>query len=92
MKIEVVIWGDAWQRAGEEKLNPDAAKPLITHSVGFVLVENEEGVLLATDEWPSHPNHFYNLNFIPKGMIIARYALPYPPQLDPAQTDKPDKA
>lgn len=92
MKIEVVVWGDAWQKPGDKKLSADIAKPLITHSVGFMVLENEEGVLLATDEWPSYPDRFYNLNFIPKGMILARYALPYPPQLAPTQADKSDMA
>lgn len=92
MKIEVVVWGDAWQRAGETKLRAKIAKPMTTYSIGFLVHENEEGVLLATDQWPSHPNHSYNLNFIPTGMIKARYALPVPPQLDPEQTGKPDKA
>ena len=76
MKIVVVTWGDAWSNTTGrysskefEKYN----KPLMNMNCGWVLSENEKGILLGSCYIPEEEDvteeYYKEVFHIPKGMI-----------------------
>ena len=65
-RLVVVEWDDAWSEAGNAE-NIPKAEPSRVFTVGIVVVENEEGILL-TQSWGK--DGFGAFWFIPNGMIL----------------------
>jgi hypothetical protein len=65
----IVTWLDAWGEDKQvEKVDIDHS-PIVTDTIGFLIKENEVGVTIAMDSYPSHPTEVRNYAFIPRGMI-----------------------
>jgi hypothetical protein len=79
-RVEVIVWDDAHAELGVKSVE-DAQKiaPVRTYSVGFVVAENQHGVVLGGDIYKDHPDEIYGPSFIPHGMIVERVRLPFPP-------------
>ena len=72
MKIVRVTWDDAHVTTGETTIKAAAKiKPVRTSTVGFLVAENDEGLVIATDIYEKHPKTGKIINFIPYGMIVA---------------------
>ena len=72
MQIVEVIWDDAFSSSSEMSVE-DAlkAKPVRTHTVAFLLAENDAGVTLTTDRYPDDPKTGKLINFVPWEMIVG---------------------
>lgn len=76
-KIVTVIWGDAHTDSDEQTYDEivGAAHPSIIHTMGYVVYENEHGIVIA-GEWLPATNggdeSFRNTTFIPKPWIIQK--------------------
>ena len=70
MKTVEVTWLDA--HCSTDDTTIDAAKkqkPIKTFTVGYLVAENDEGVILATDRYAEDPKTVRMTNFVPWGMI-----------------------
>lgn len=72
-KIVVVVWDDAHCNL-DSASDDDLAKtePCRTRSVGWLVAENQHGVVIAMDRWDFKPftKDSGNYAFIPHGMIV----------------------
>ena len=70
-KLVEVTWHDAWYDAEEHsELNSrDHAKPAEVVSVGYLIVDDEAGVMLARNYHPTHDTYQHRY-FIPIGMVV----------------------
>ena len=69
-----VHWLDAWVSTSETSTKKAAKlKPVETVSVGFLVHEGEEGIVLAMDWWPKSPKQMKAYTFIPWGMVLEWY-------------------
>lgn len=78
-RLEIVVWDDA--HASTSVTDAKAAaliKPIRTYSAGFVVAENQHGVVLASDLYHDHPGEAYGPMFIPYGMIVKRLKVTLP--------------
>ena len=68
-KVEI-HWGDAFLDTDDFDLE-DAINttPVYRKTVGFLVVKNRHGYILATDTFDSDPKLFHAKMFIPKGMV-----------------------
>ena len=76
MKEQVVIieWGDAWSDDDKTTDEAQKSKCIETHTVGFLMSENDEGITICTDLYPVwDPKRGALTNFIPWGMINNFY-------------------
>lgn len=73
-KITVVEWADAWIDTDDFKVSR-AKKMKAVHrkTVGFFVAANEEGVILATDEYDKKKDGYAAPLFIPWGMVKNWY-------------------
>lgn len=71
MKILEVKWGDAWVDADDFSLS-DAKKlkPIVRTTVGFLITENSEVVVLCTDVYEKDKKTINTPMVIPRDMII----------------------
>lgn len=70
----VVLWNDAWIDATEPITLQDARlkhKPLTVKSFGWLLIEDEVGVTLASERYLDNSEHdiYRAATFIPRAMI-----------------------
>ena len=78
-RLEIVVWNDAHASTSTTDVKAAALlKPILTYSVGFVVAENQHGVVLASDLYHDHPGEAYGPMFIPHGIIINRWAVALP--------------
>jgi hypothetical protein len=72
----LVLWLDA-HMALERISRADAQKivPVLTHTVGHLIAQNEQGVTLAVDSYPSEEGIFANYHHIPRAMIVSTIEL-----------------
>lgn len=71
-----VIWDDAHVSTSETTIKQAAKnKAIRTHTVGYLIAENEEGLTLVTDQYPAHKKEGKVHNFIGWGMIVDWYYL-----------------
>jgi hypothetical protein len=85
MSYVIVVWEDAFSVAGE--ITTDDAKrltPQVTHSVGHLVSQTDDGVTIAVDAFPQRDvyNHHH---FVPSAMvveIIPLHAGPLPVEYD----------
>ncbi len=85
MNIELITWNDAWENTDEQSISPRNLKKLAqgmkTTTVGWIVSDTEEGVLMVAERWPTKPGHAKYITFIPTGMILSRQVLsPSPDQ------------
>ena len=71
MQVVEVAWNDAHCSTGETTLD-DAkkTKPVLTHTIGYLMANTDEGVTLATDIYPDDPKCGKIINFITHDMIV----------------------
>lgn len=78
-RLEIVVWDDAHANtASIERKSAAELKPIRTYSAGFVVAENQHGVVLASDLYHDHPDEAYGPMFIPHGMIVKRMRVALP--------------
>ena len=78
-----VVWNDAWVRADEPVTLADVAashKPMVIHTLGYLLREDEVGVSLA-NEFYDEDGTFRGRTFIYRPMLIS--VKPYRPPRKP---------
>lgn len=73
--LEVIEWMDAWCEDTEQDLSKIKCQPTPVFTVGWVVKENESGVLLAPELFPEEPGTTRYPSFIPAGMIVSRMKL-----------------
>lgn len=78
-RLEILVWDDAHASTSTTDFKAAALlKPVRTYSVGFVVAENQHGVVLASDLYHDHPGEAYGPMFIPLGMIVKRMKVTLP--------------
>lgn len=71
MKIVEIKWGDAWVDADDFSLdNAKKLKPIVRTTVGFLITENSEVVVLCTDFYEEDKKTINTPMVIPRNMII----------------------
>ena len=74
MKIVEVWWNDAWVDTNEISVKQALSKkPVLTVSVGQLIAENNEGVVMVVDSYPKSPKKGRVTNMIPWAMIVEYY-------------------
>lgn len=74
MQVVEVLWGDAHVSTNDISLKrASEVKPVMTVTVGFLVSENDDGLIIAMDRWPKHPKHVKVHTFIPWGMVEEYY-------------------
>lgn len=72
--IVEVVWDDAHVTTdGTTRKKAKKIKPERTHTIGYLICETKDGVVLATDRYPNSKKHFGIVNFIPWGMVVEWY-------------------
>ena len=73
-KIVEVEWLDAHATTGSTTLRKAAKiKAMRTITIGFLMSENDDGLVIATDIYPNSPKEGAGISFIPHGMIVNYY-------------------
>jgi|TARA_R110000824_G_scaffold22432_8_gene82110 hypothetical protein len=65
----IIFWNDAWGEDNSVDLKDIDNNPILTTSIGWLLVEDEIGVTISMDSYPSMPKDFRSTAHIPRGMI-----------------------
>lgn len=74
--IAVVEWGDAYIDTKDfTRKKAKTFKAIRRSSVGFLVAENDEGIVLATDKFKKKKDGYSAPMFIPWGMVINYYHL-----------------
>ena len=76
MKIVEIEWLDAHVSTSSTTIQKaEKIKPVVTRTVGYLVSENEEGIVMATDRYPKHPKEAKIINFVPWDMITEYYEI-----------------
>lgn len=77
-KLVMVEWGDAWSHSNwTNARQPDDCKPVRIWSVGWLIEQNESGVMIcARHDLDESEAQCGNRSFIPRGMIYEIRELP----------------
>lgn len=79
MNLELISWDDAWEETSVTNISPKRLKSLAkgyrTETVGFVISDTPQGVLMVSERWPNDPNKAKYVTFIPSAMITSRVRL-----------------
>ena len=71
MKVVEVVWDDAHVTLDECSIkDAQKTKPIRTHTIAYLMAENDYGITLATDIFPSDPKKGHMINFVPWGMVV----------------------
>jgi len=74
MKVVEVHWSDAHVTTSDMSIKKAARqKPIKTTTVAYLVAENDDGVVLATDSYPDDPKKVKIVNFVPWGVIDEYY-------------------
>jgi hypothetical protein len=74
--IVEVIWQDAHVTLDTLSVKQATKlKPILTHTIGYLMAYTDEGLSLATDTYPKQPKEGKIVNFIGWGMIVDWFAL-----------------
>ena len=74
MKTVEVWWGDAHVSTSDISIKKaSVVKPIMTVTVGFLVAENDDGIIIAMDRWPKDPKCVKVHTFIPWGMVEDYY-------------------
>ena len=69
--IVEVVWDDAHVSTGGTTLKKaEDIVPIRTRTVGYLMSDNEEGIVLASDIYPEEKKEGAIINFIPHGMVV----------------------
>ena len=72
MKIVEVIWDDAHVSVSEiTKKEAEKVRAERTKTVAYLVAENDDGVVLATDTYEKEPSTGKIINFIPWDIIVS---------------------
>lgn len=72
--IEVITWKDATSEYGWREPDEIEIKPAINKSAGFLVKENDDGVIIAMDYCPADGD-YNSTGYIPKSLIISRVTM-----------------
>ena len=71
MRICEVTWDDAFVSTGDYSVKKcQTLKPIRTKTIGYVVAENDLGIVMAADMYPKDTKHVKIINLIPWGMIV----------------------
>ena len=71
MKIVEVKWGDAWVDTDDFSLtDAKKLKPIVRSTIGFLITENKEVVVLCTDFYEKEKKIINTPMVIPRDMIL----------------------
>lgn len=74
MKIVEVYWNDAWVDTDEISVKQALRKkPILTVTVGQLLAENDDGLVIVVDSYPKSKTKGRVPNFIPWEMVTEYY-------------------
>lgn len=69
-----VHWIDAYVSTDDISIKKARTlKPIATITVGFLVYEGDEGIVLAMDWWPKDPKKMKAYCFIPWGMVVRSF-------------------
>lgn len=72
--VAEVHWVDAYVSTSEISYKKaEKLKPCRTITVGFLVYEGDEGIVLAMDWWPKSPKQMKAYTYIPWGMVEEVY-------------------
>ena len=70
MRVVEVLWGDAWISTGEVSFKKaETLKPVMRTSIGYLVCENDDGVVICMDKYEEDPKNVHTHAFIPWGWI-----------------------
>ena len=70
-KICEVTWDDAFVDSGDFKIDKCAKlKPIRTRTIGYLVCETPDGIVLATDSYEKDSKNVKIVNMIPWGMVV----------------------
>lgn len=70
MKVVEVLWGDAWIGTDDVSIKKAAKfKPVMRTTVGWLVAENKDGLVLCTDKYEKSKKIVNAPMFIPHGWI-----------------------
>jgi len=71
MKVVEVRWGDAWVDTDDFTLEEaKKLKPIVRSTIGFLLIENDQAVVLCTDFYEKDKKTINTAMVIPRDMIL----------------------
>ena len=71
MKVVEVKWGDAWVDTDDFSLtDAKKLKPVVRSTIGFLITENKEAVVLCTDFYEKEMKIINTPMIIPRDMIL----------------------
>ena len=74
MKIVEVHWNDAWVSTSSITIKKALEKkPIKTITVGHLIAENDDGIVMVLDIYPNDPKEGRVVNFVPWEMVTAYY-------------------
>jgi len=74
MKIVEVHWDDAWVDTDEISVKQALTKkPIRTITVGQLIAENDDGIVIVVDSYPKSPKKGRVTNMIPWSMVVYYY-------------------
>ena len=74
MKVVEVHWNDAWVSTACINTKKAATKkPIKTITVGHLIAESDDGIVMVLDIYPDDPKEGRVVNFVPWEMVTAYY-------------------
>ena len=71
MPVVEIIWDDAFSSSGDMTVKKAGkSKPIRTHTVGYLMAENDEGITVCADIYPKDLKTGAHIQFMPHGMIV----------------------
>ena len=71
MQVVEVRWGDAWVDTDDFTLEEaKKLKPIVRSTIGFLLIENDQAIVLCTDFYEKDKKTINTPMIIPRDMII----------------------
>lgn len=76
-RIEILTWRDAYNKEGEWRSVKSLTKlkPAIIVTVGFVVHEDDDGVVTCSDIDTEDYKDVHGVSYVPKCMIVSRQVL-----------------
>jgi len=71
-----IVWLDAHVTTDSTTIRKAAKiKPIRTKTLGYLIAENDDGVVIASDTYEKNPKEGGIVNFIPWGMVAEYWEL-----------------
>jgi hypothetical protein len=71
MKICEVVWDDAFVDSSDHSIKKcEKLKPVRTRTIGYLVCETPDGIVLATDRYEKDKKNVKIINMIPWGMVV----------------------